>query len=103
MIYILYVYILNIHNPITCTSKSSKVKAPQQYDNQGCGQKLPKGSFGPAFNRAGGAEGSLKLHATERESFTGSIRTYQNIQKSYTGWWFGTFFIFPYIDYNHPN
>ena len=21
----------------------------------------------------------------------------------FTGWWFGTFFIFPYIDYNHPN
>ena len=20
-----------------------------------------------------------------------------------SGWWFGTFFIFPYIDYNHPN
>ncbi|CAK9070210.1 unnamed protein product [Durusdinium trenchii] len=35
-------------------AKNCWVKAPQQYDNQGCGQKLPKGSFGPAFNRAGG-------------------------------------------------
>lgn len=34
----------------------AEVKAPQQYDNQGCGQKLPKGSFGPAFNRAGGVK-----------------------------------------------
>ena len=49
-IYCIYIYIYTI----ICTSKSSKVKAPQQYDNQGCGQKLPKGSFGPAFNRAGG-------------------------------------------------
>ena len=23
--------------------------------------------------------------------------------KSMTGWWFGTFFIFPYIGNNHPN
>jgi hypothetical protein len=22
---------------------------------------------------------------------------------TYTGWWFGTFFIFPYIGNNHPN
>ena len=28
-----------------------KVKAPQEYDNQGCGQKLPAGSFGPDFNK----------------------------------------------------
>jgi len=35
-------------------AKNCWVKAPQQYDNQGCGQKLPKGSFGPAFNSAGG-------------------------------------------------
>ena len=26
-----------------------------------------------------------------------------NIQKSFTGCWFGTFFIFPYIGNNHPN
>eukprot|EP00438_Fugacium_kawagutii_P002998 Skav233477 [mRNA] locus=scaffold1310:5924:14162:+ [translate_table: standard] len=32
-------------------AKNCWVKAPQQYDNQGCGQKLPQGSFGPAFNR----------------------------------------------------
>lgn len=36
----------------------NEVKAPQQYDNQGCGQKLPKGSFGPAFNSAGGCFGA---------------------------------------------
>ena len=24
-------------------------------------------------------------------------------QHEYTGWWFGTFFIFPYIGNNHPN
>ena len=29
----------------------SQVKAPQEYDNQGCGQKLPEGSFGPSFNK----------------------------------------------------
>ena len=54
-IYCIYIYTTHIYiHTIICTSKSSKVKAPQQYDNQGCGQKLPKGSFGPAFNRAGG-------------------------------------------------
>ena len=52
-IYLCTIYCIYIYT-IICTSKSSKVKAPQQYDNQGCGQKLPKGSFGPAFNRAGG-------------------------------------------------
>ena len=29
----------------------SEVKAPQEYNNQGCGQKLPAGSFGPDFNK----------------------------------------------------
>ncbi|CAJ1403047.1 unnamed protein product [Effrenium voratum] len=35
-------------------AKNCWVKAPQEYDNQGCGQKLPMGSFGPDFNRRGG-------------------------------------------------
>ena len=26
-----------------------------------------------------------------------------NLMESITGWWFGTFFIFPYIGNNHPN
>jgi hypothetical protein len=42
---------------------------------------------------------------------SGKMGDPQNIQKKplvsilqwYTGWWFGTFFIFPYIGNNHPN
>ncbi|CAJ1361873.1 unnamed protein product [Effrenium voratum] len=35
-------------------AKNCWVKAPQEYDNQGCGQKLPAGSFGEGFNQNGG-------------------------------------------------
>ncbi|CAE7678013.1 unnamed protein product [Symbiodinium sp. CCMP2456] len=35
----------------TNKAKNCWVKAPQEYDNQGCGQKLPAGSFGPDFNK----------------------------------------------------
>ena len=30
------------------------MKAPQEFNNQGCGQKLPDGSFGSKFNKNGG-------------------------------------------------
>ena len=30
------------------------MKAPQEFNNQGCGQKLPDGSFGSKFNQNGG-------------------------------------------------
>ena len=29
--------------------------------------------------------------------------SYRWLQKTFPGWWFGTFFIFPYIRNNHPN
>jgi hypothetical protein len=31
-----------------------QVKAPQEFPNQGGGQNLPDGSFGPEFNKNGG-------------------------------------------------
>ena len=30
-------------------------------------------------------------------------RTSHFVEKTIAGWWFGTFFIFPYIGNNHPN
>ncbi|CAK9039163.1 Probable glycosidase C21B10.07 [Durusdinium trenchii] len=38
----------------TNKAKNCWVKAPQEFSNQGCGQKLPEASFGPAFNKNGG-------------------------------------------------
>lgn len=38
----------------TNKAKNCWVKAPQEFSNQGCGQKLPDGSFGPEFNKNGG-------------------------------------------------
>ena len=32
-----------------------------------------------------------------------TLGTTRKIEKRITGWWFGTFFIFPYIGKNHPN
>ena len=34
--------------------------------------------------------------------FLGSMAIFHNLRHS-AGWWFGTFFIFPYIGNNHPN
>jgi len=38
----------------TNKAKNCWVKAPQEFSNQGCGQRLPDGSFGPEFNKNGG-------------------------------------------------
>lgn len=38
----------------TNPAKNCWVNAPNEYNNQGCGQKMPKGSFGPPFNKNGG-------------------------------------------------
>ena len=42
----------------------------------------------------------LRLH-----SFAGSLQVLGHQERKYLviGWWFGTFFIFPYIGNNHPN
>ena len=31
------------------------------------------------------------------------IKTWEKVANMMTGWWFGTFFIFPHIENNHPN
>ena len=41
------------------------MKAPQEFSNQGCGQRLPDGSFGPEFNKNGGLGNWQKHHRTE--------------------------------------
>eukprot|EP00930_Biecheleria_cincta_P101944 TRINITY_DN9359_c0_g2_i1.p1 TRINITY_DN9359_c0_g2~~TRINITY_DN9359_c0_g2_i1.p1 ORF type:complete len:635 (-),score=72.48 TRINITY_DN9359_c0_g2_i1:214-2118(-) len=38
----------------TNPAKNCWVNAPNEYNNQGCGQKMPDGSFGPGLNKNGG-------------------------------------------------
>ena len=46
----------------------------------------------------------LKINRNELYFYIQSTdNPYVNVITFYTGWWFGTFFIFPYIRNNHPN
>ena len=61
------------------------------------------GSLG--FSSAGLAPGALRS-LSGHDSGAGIFRHGETIGKliiRITGWWFGTFFIFPYIGNNHPN
>ena len=65
---------------------------------------LVSGALGPGqvlhFDQgAVGIEGGF-LNGHSRYRCVGGILEVPII---YTGWWFGTFFIFPYIGNNHPN
>ena len=58
--------------------------------------------------RSQGESGSRSArHVTGPALGDGSDRVYMGLQGgnswSFTGWWFGTFFIFPYIGNHHPN
>lgn len=46
---------IHLFAPLPTAMHNAKVKAPQEFSNQGCGQRLPDGSFGPEFNKNGGS------------------------------------------------
>ena len=64
---------------------------------------------GLAISNWGAVETSLGIAVKETGSVLNSAeekmdRLYKCAVYIYiTGWWFGTFFIFPYIGNNHPN
>jgi hypothetical protein len=48
--------------------------------------------------------GAVALSAGAAASQMGKAKDNGGLHvKIWTGWWFGTFFIFPYIGNNHPN
>ena len=52
---------IHLFAPLPTAMHNAKVKAPQEFSNQGCGQRLPDGSFGPEFNKNGGS-GNWQKH-----------------------------------------
>jgi hypothetical protein len=64
------------------------------------GFELGVGRFGRSEKKADEVTFSLAILVPYEMLFSKYIYIYYNI---YTGWWFGTFFIFPYIGNNHPN
>ena len=48
-------------------------------------------------------DAATSLRQTSDEVRSKGATNFSGVYGEFTGWWFGTFFIFPYIEKNHPN
>jgi hypothetical protein len=91
------------HGDVTCNNRDLNILTHQIVGSLNrTGLRMFEGEHG-GFNQTGGIllirqwiERSIRL----KRQLVGS---HYEMTHTYTGWWCGTFFIFPYIGNNHPN
>ena len=88
----IHIYHISTISSIFITSSHEGLPSRPSRDQQLLGRSLhPRGLL---WWSAAAATGAATVHG----NFDGDFRA-----QIVTGWWFGTFFIFPYIGNNHPN